>query len=69
MPKLDFDWKDYFTKEEVTKVKPKPNLSLYLPNYAEACNELAVPISTSYHQGNTVTCVDVEAVANRSNAV
>jgi len=26
---------------------PKPNLSLYLPYYAEACNEFAVPISTS----------------------
>jgi len=25
----------------------KPNLSLYSPYYAEACNELAVPISAS----------------------
>jgi len=43
----------------------KSNLSLYSPYYAEACNELAVPISVSQRQGNTVTCVDVEAVANR----
>jgi len=28
--------------------KPKPNLSLYSPYYAEACNELAVPISAQY---------------------
>jgi len=33
--------------------------------YAETCNELAVPISASKRQGNTDTCVDVEAVANR----
>jgi len=27
--------------------KPKPNLSLYSPYYAESCNELGVPISAS----------------------
>jgi len=43
----------------------KPNLSLYSPYYAEACNELAVHTFASQRQGNTATCVDVEAVANR----
>jgi len=43
----------------------KPNLSLYSPYYAEACNKLAVPISESYRQGNTATYVNVEALANR----
>jgi len=31
----------------VVKIKPKPNLSLYSPYYAEACNEFAVPNSAS----------------------
>jgi len=43
----------------------KPNLSLYSPYYAEACNEFAVPNSASKHQSNTAACVDVEAAANR----
>jgi len=47
------------------EVKTKPNVSLYLPYYAETCNELALPIFASKRQGNTVICVDVEAVANR----
>jgi len=29
------------------------------------CDEFAVPISMSQRQGNTATCVDVEAVVNR----
>ena len=31
----------------------KSNLSLYSLDYAEACNELAGPISASLHPGNT----------------
>jgi len=46
-------------------MKTKPNLSLYSPYYAEACNEFAVPISASQRQGNTATCVHVEVLANR----
>jgi len=42
-----------------------PYLSLYSPYYAEACNEFAVPNSALYRQGNTATCLDVEAVTNR----
>jgi len=42
-----------------------PYLSLYSPYYAEACNELVVPISASYLQGNPANCVDVKTVANR----
>jgi len=30
-----------------------------------ACIEFVVPISASEHQGNTATCIDVEAFANR----
>jgi len=44
--------------------KPKPNLSLYSPHCDEACNEFAVPNFASLHQGNTATCVGIEAVAN-----
>jgi len=29
-----------------------------------ACNEFAVPIFATWRQGNSATCVDVEAVAN-----
>jgi len=32
---------------EYLKISNKPSLSLYSPYYAEACNELAVPFSTS----------------------
>ena len=32
---------------------PNQNLSLYLLDYAEACNELAGPISASLRLGNT----------------
>jgi len=44
----------------------KSNLLLhYSPYHAEACNEFTVPISATYRQGSTATCIDVEAVANR----
>ena len=35
------------------KKKRKSNLSLYLLDYAEVCNELAGPISASLRPGNT----------------
>jgi len=41
-----------------------PNHSLYSPYNAEACNELAAPISEIERQCKTSTCVN-EAVANR----
>jgi len=45
--------------------KQKTNISLYSPYYAEVFNEFVMPISASLRQGNTVTCVDVEAVRSR----
>jgi len=45
--------------------KQKPNLSLYSPYYAEACNEFAVPILAHRAKGIATACVDVElTVAN-----
>jgi len=47
------------------QVNQKPNLLLYSPYHAEACNELRYP---SPRQGAKVTrlpALDVEAVANR----
>jgi len=47
----------------------KPNLSLYSPYYAEACNEFAVPNANlrdiAPMQLGYVCCIDVEAVVNR----
>jgi len=46
------------------KFNQKSKLLLYSEAYyAEACNELAEPISAIQRQVNTATCVDVEAVA------
>jgi len=36
---------DIHTRASAEKFQKNPNLSLYSPYYAEACNELAVPIS------------------------
>ena len=44
----------------------KSNLSLYSLDYAEACNELAGPISASLRPGNTVP---FEEMSQRSRAV
>ena len=41
---VDLKWK---------KIQIKSNLSLYSLDYAEACNELARPISASLRPGNT----------------
>jgi len=35
-----------------------------MPYYTEARNEFTVPNSVSKHQGNTATCIDVEALVN-----
>jgi len=44
----------------IHRFQSKPNLSLFSPYYAKACNKLAVPISASQRQSNTATCVDVD---------
>jgi len=42
----------------------KTKFLLYSPYYAVVYNAFALPISAIVRQGNTATCVDVEAVAN-----
>jgi len=51
---------------KIYKLYTKSNLSLYSLYHAEACKELAVPISASYlRHSNTATCVDIKVVAIR----
>jgi len=44
--------------------KSKPCIITYSPNYAEECNELAMPTPCDSAKA-TVTCVYAKAVANR----
>ena len=52
----DIQVKFFTVDENIEKnLKSKSNLSLYSLYYAEACNELAGPISASLRQGNTAS--------------
>ena len=53
-------------KHSIQESKSKLNLSLYSLQYAEACNELAGPISASLHPGNTAP---FEEISQRWRAV
>jgi len=44
-----------FTVVTIQKQTKPSNLSLYSPYYAEVWNELAVPFSASWRQGNTAS--------------
>ena len=48
-----------------SNLKLKSNLSLYSLYYAEACNELAGPISASLRLGNTASCKEMSQQFDR----